>query len=81
MARAASLVGSGGKPLILDVFVPEGGQNNPAEALFDLMMLVEVPGGRSHKISEVRSWVELAGLASPTPHKLFFGILVEARVE
>ena len=43
VARAARLVRAGGKLVILDVLVPEGGHSNPVEALFDLMMLVEVP--------------------------------------
>jgi hypothetical protein len=45
------------------------------------MMLVEVPGGRSHKISEVREWIEAAGLAAQEPHKLYFGILLEAETK
>jgi 3-hydroxy-5-methyl-1-naphthoate 3-O-methyltransferase len=79
VANAARLVRPGGMLVILDVLVPDGGQDNPVEALFDLMMLVEVPGGRSHKISEVREWIEAAGLAAPKSHKLYFGILLEAK--
>jgi ubiquinone/menaquinone biosynthesis C-methylase UbiE len=77
--RAARLVRPGGRLVILDVLVPDGGQKNPVEALFDLMMLVEVPGGRSHQLSEVRKWVESAGMAPPASHKLYFGTLVEAQ--
>ena len=43
--HAARRVAAGGKPVILDVLAPDGGHSNPVEALFDLMMLVEVPGG------------------------------------
>ena len=78
VARAASFVRRGGKLVILDVLVPEGGQSNPLEALFDLMMLVEVPGGRSHRISDVYKWIESAGMAMPKSHNLYFGTLIEA---
>jgi ubiquinone/menaquinone biosynthesis C-methylase UbiE len=80
VARAAHLVRAGGKLVILDVLVPEEGQNNPVEALFDLMMLVEVPGGRSHRISDVREWIVSSGMASPKSHKLYFGILLESHL-
>lgn len=78
VARAADLVRAGGKLVILDVLVPEGGHSNPVEALFDLMMLVEVPGGRTHRISDVREWMESSGMTSPKSHKLYFGILLES---
>jgi SAM-dependent methyltransferase len=79
VARAARLVRSGGKLIILDVLIPLGGQSKPAEALFDLMMLVEVPGGRTHPTSEVSKWIESAGMGKPKPHKLYFGMLLEAQ--
>jgi ubiquinone/menaquinone biosynthesis C-methylase UbiE len=78
VARAARLVRPGGKLVILDVLVPDEAHSNPVEALFDLMMLVEVPGGRTHQISEVRKWIQRAGLAPPKSHKLYFGILLES---
>jgi 2-polyprenyl-3-methyl-5-hydroxy-6-metoxy-1,4-benzoquinol methylase len=78
VARAAHLVRAGGKLVIIDVFVPDGGHSNSVEALFDLMMLVEVPGGRTHRISDVREWMELSGMTSPKWHKLYFGILLES---
>ena len=81
VARAARLVRAPGKLVILDVLVPDGGQSNPVEALFDLMMLIEVPGGRTHRISDVREWIKSAGMDSPTPHKLHFGILLESRAK
>jgi len=79
VARAARLVRAGGKLVILDVLVPDGGHSNPVEALCDLMMLVEVPGGRTHLISDVRKWMESAGMNSPKSHKLYFGILIESQ--
>jgi ubiquinone/menaquinone biosynthesis C-methylase UbiE len=78
VARAARLVRPGGKLVILDVLVPDGGQNNPVEALFDLMMLVEVPHGRTHRIADLREWIESSGMATPKSHKLYFGILIES---
>jgi SAM-dependent methyltransferase len=79
VARAARLVGPGGRLVILDVLVPDAGPRNPVEALFDLMMLVEVPGGRSHRLADVRAWMAAAGLGNLADHKLYFGCLVEAR--
>jgi 2-polyprenyl-3-methyl-5-hydroxy-6-metoxy-1,4-benzoquinol methylase len=78
VARAAQMVRPGGKLVILDVLVPQGGHGNPVEALFDLMMLVEVPRGRTHKFTEVSKWIEEAGLNAPKAHKLYFGMLLEA---
>jgi 3-hydroxy-5-methyl-1-naphthoate 3-O-methyltransferase len=79
VTRAARLVRGGGRLVILDVLIPDGGQSNPVEALFDLMMLVEVPQGRTHRISDVCKWIKSAGLSAPTPHKLYFGTLLESR--
>lgn len=78
VGRAAKLVRDGGKLVILDVLIPEGGQSNPVEALFDLMMLVEVPRGRSHRVADVSEWMESAGMTTPNSHKLYFGILLES---
>jgi 2-polyprenyl-3-methyl-5-hydroxy-6-metoxy-1,4-benzoquinol methylase len=78
VARAAHLVRASGKLVIIDVLVPDGGHSNSVEALFDLMMLVEVPGGRTHRISDVREWMESSGMTSPKWHKLYFGILLES---
>jgi ubiquinone/menaquinone biosynthesis C-methylase UbiE len=79
VVRAARLVRPGGKLVILDVLAPDGGHRNSVEALFDLIMLVEVPGGRTHRISVVREWIESAEMSSPKSHKLYFGILLESR--
>lgn len=76
--RAARFVRGGGKLVVLDVLIPEGGHRNPAEALFDVMMLAEVPGGRTHRVSDVRAWVESAGMNPPKLHELYFGMLVES---
>ena len=68
----------GGKLVILDVLVPEEGHSNAVEALFDLMMLVEVPRGSTHRVADVLQWIDAADLASPKMHKLYFGTLLEA---
>jgi ubiquinone/menaquinone biosynthesis C-methylase UbiE len=78
VAHAARLARPGGKLVILDVLVPDGGHQNPVEALFDLMMLVEVPRGRAHRISDVATWLQSAGMAPPKAHKLYFGTLLES---
>ncbi len=78
VSRAAGLVRPGGKLVILDVLVREEGHSNAVEALFDLMMLVEVPRGRTHRIANVLQWINAAGMSAPKLHKLYFGILIEA---
>jgi hypothetical protein len=42
------------------------------------MMLVEVPGGRTHPIAVVLQWINAARMSAPKLHKLYFGILLEA---
>jgi hypothetical protein len=42
------------------------------------MMLVEVPGGRTHRLSDVSRWIGSAGMGAPKSHKLHFGILLES---
>lgn len=79
--HASCRVAPGGKLVILDVLAPDGGHSNPVEAMFDLMMLVEVPGGRTHRFSEVCNWIESSGLGAPKSHKLYFGTLLEARTK
>jgi ubiquinone/menaquinone biosynthesis C-methylase UbiE len=81
VARAAHLVGARGKLVILDVLAPDGGHTNPVEALFDLMMLVEVPGGRTHRITDVKQWIASSGMAPPQLRKLHFGVLLDACAE
>jgi 3-hydroxy-5-methyl-1-naphthoate 3-O-methyltransferase len=76
--RACSLLRRGGKLVILDVLVPDEGQSDSVEALFDLMMLVEIPEGRTHRLADIRRWIESAGMASPKSHKLYFGSLLES---
>jgi ubiquinone/menaquinone biosynthesis C-methylase UbiE len=78
VARAARVVRAPGKLVILDVLVPDAGPCNAAEALFDLMMLVEVPRGRTHPISDVCRWLETAAMARPKSHQLYFGTLLES---
>jgi len=78
LGRAARLIRSGGKLVILDVLVPDGGHSDPVEALFDLMMLVEVPRGRTHRISDINDWIKAAGLSPLKSHKLYFGTLLES---
>jgi ubiquinone/menaquinone biosynthesis C-methylase UbiE len=81
VARAARLVRAGGKLVILDVFAPNDRQCNPVEALFDLMMLVEVPGGRTHDLSEAFEWIEASGMTESKSHKLYFGTLIETHAK
>jgi 3-hydroxy-5-methyl-1-naphthoate 3-O-methyltransferase len=80
VSRAARLIRRGGKLVILDVMVPESGHSNSVEALFDLMMLVEVPQGRTHLISDVRRWVESTGMTSLKSHKVYFGTVLESEL-
>jgi len=78
IASAARFVSEGGRLYVLDV--PKVGQDgSAAEALFDVMMLVEAPGGRTHEDASIRKWVEATGLRVVKMTKLRFGALYEAR--
>ncbi|MEM9158721.1 MAG: methyltransferase [Verrucomicrobiota bacterium] len=80
--KVAQLVAPGGSLYVLDVFEPEPNQpDNPVEALFDLMMLVENPGGLTHPASVIEKWISDAGLQEIQFHKLYFGSLLEAKLQ
>ncbi len=60
-----------------DVF-REGGATDPVIALFDVMMLVENQGGRTHRLADVRAWIVEAGFAEPEETGLGFTTLLRA---
>ncbi|MCU0504198.1 MAG: methyltransferase domain-containing protein [Chloroflexi bacterium] len=75
---AASVLGPGGVLLVHDVF-REQGDTDPVVALFDVMMLVENQGGRTHSLADLRGWLVEAGMGEPEVHSLGFTTLL--RVE
>lgn len=80
LKNLASLVSPEGTLYILDVFEPALGEpDNPVEALFDLMMLVENPGGLTHPLSVVETWIQECGLQTTGFKKLYFGSLLETK--
>lgn len=70
------LTRTGGRLWILDVFQDTHAQY-PTEALFDLMMLVENPGGATHPAATVIDYAQACGLQFCAQHKLYFGGLLE----
>ena len=73
----ASALEPGGVLLVHDVF-REGGVTDPVIALFDVMMLVENQGGRTHRLSDVRAWLSAAGMGPAAEHALGFTTLLRA---
>ena len=71
----ASALEPGGVLLVHDVF-REHGAADPVIALFDVMMFVENPGGRTHRLADVRAWLAEAGLPEPEEHDLGFTTLL-----
>jgi SAM-dependent methyltransferase len=75
---AAKCVKVDGRLYVLDVPKPEP-DGSAVEALFNVMMLVESPGGRTHDDAKIRSWIGATGLKVRKFTKLYFGALYEAR--
>jgi SAM-dependent methyltransferase len=78
LRQASTAVKSTGGHLILnDVFTGAGPLKLP-ETFFDLMMLVENPGGAAHPLAEVQRWVRESGWSEPVYQPLFFGGVLQA---
>jgi ubiquinone/menaquinone biosynthesis C-methylase UbiE len=67
---------AGGRIIVNDVFTGAGPLKLP-ETFFDLMMQVENPGGASHPLPAVETWMRDAGWTDLRYHALYFGGLVE----
>jgi 3-hydroxy-5-methyl-1-naphthoate 3-O-methyltransferase len=78
ISGAAQRVKEGGRLYLLDVPKPDT-DGSTAEALFNVMMLVEAPGGRTHSNADICRWMEASGLKLIKKTKLYFGALYEAR--
>jgi ubiquinone/menaquinone biosynthesis C-methylase UbiE len=78
LENAAGMARPGGRLIINDVFTGAGPLKAP-ETLFDLMMLVENPGGGAHPLDEVLRWVSAAGWAETVYEPLYFGGVLQAR--
>lgn len=66
VAGAASCLAPGGA-LIVYEWLNDGGSPTPVDvALFDVMMLVENPGGVAYRADEIVGWLEAAGLRDVT---------------
>jgi acetylserotonin N-methyltransferase len=77
LANAFGMARPGGRLIINDVFTGAGPLKAP-ETLFDLMMLVENPGGGAHPLDQVLKWVSDAGWANPVYSPLYFGGVIQA---
>jgi 3-hydroxy-5-methyl-1-naphthoate 3-O-methyltransferase len=72
----AGAVRSGGVVVINDTFQPNG--TDVALALFDVMMVVETPAGRCHRLDTVLRWMADAGLVDVDVRPLVFGQVLRA---
>lgn len=71
---AAAFLTEEGRLVILDVLADEE-LAHPVEALFGLMMMLENPGGRTHRREILLKAIQQAGLKPERENKLFFGTL------
>lgn len=78
VGSAAGMVRDGGPLLVHDVFRRDGAVD-PGVALFDVMMLVENPGGRTHGLTDVIGWMAEKGFADVAVHDFGFSSLLRAR--
>ena len=78
LRNASETVKSGGRLIVNDVFTGAGPLKLP-ETFFDLMMLVENPGGGAHPLDAVQEWVAAGGWTHPTYQALYFGGVLQAQ--
>lgn len=77
LQNAHGAVRPGGRLIVHDVFTGAG-PLKVAETFFDLMMMVENPGGSSHSLEEVTAWISAAGWDDIQHTGLYFGGLLQA---
>jgi SAM-dependent methyltransferase len=80
LARVSQAVRPGGRVVVNDFLRDEEGSGPLAAALFALHMLLHTPGGDTYRASEIRAWMEEAGLTgievlplAGTTHSLVVG--------
>ena len=78
LRHACEIVKPGGRLIVNDVFTGAGPLKLP-ETFFDLMMLVENPGGGAHPLEAVQRWLLDSGWLDPTYQPLYFGGVLQAR--
>ena len=78
LRHAFGAVKPGGRLIVNDVFTGAGPLKLP-ETFFDLMMLVENPGGGAHPLEAVQEWVAEGGWREAEYQPLYFGGLLQAR--
>jgi hypothetical protein len=62
MAKLAGNLNSLGRIVIKDHILNDGRTNPPVGAIFSLLMLLTTDGGRCYSFSEIKDWMEKAGL-------------------
>ncbi len=77
LQHALTAVRPGGRLIINDVF-SETDSLKPNEAMFNLMMQVENPGGRSHPLRQVWEWLDEVGWGRISYCPLYFGGVIQA---
>lgn len=78
LRHACEMVKPGGRLIVNDVFTGAGPLKLP-ETFFDLMMLVENPGGGAHPLDTVQRWILDSGWVDPIYQPLYFGGVLQAR--
>ncbi|HSD65904.1 MAG TPA: methyltransferase [Vicinamibacteria bacterium] len=79
LSRAARALAPGGRVVVSDFVLDEGGTSPRQAVLFSINMLVGTPSGRSYRESDYRAWLEAAGLVGvsrarlPGPAHLLIG--------
>ncbi len=68
--KAADALNPGGRLIIRDFLLNEDGAGPASAAIFAVNMLVATEGGRSYKASEIKQWLEEAGLKDIKVHDL-----------
>ena len=78
LRRCAESLAPGGRLAVQEILLDEEGDGPPGAALFSLNMLVNTRDGRSYRASEIRGWLEAAGLEVDGPRRVegVSGVLV-----
>ncbi len=76
IAKCARAVNPGGRVAVVDFIMDEGRVSPPVGAMFALNMLVATDDGDTYTESEVRGWMEAAGLSSVSRTETAFGTAI-----
>jgi len=78
LGRAAAALRPGGQVVVQEFIMEEDRTGPPFNTLFALNMLVNTEAGDTYTASEVRAWMEAAGLTAVTRRDFAFGTTILA---